>query len=98
MEHKRLPSSDFIERAKSTMPTFTLSRKRASDKVLASIFDSLGLDERSRNELVDCILDWRDSDDVPHLYGAEVDDYGQVFLNRADTTPEENLMATQSRQ
>jgi len=51
----------------------------ASDKVLASIFDSLGLDDLSRNELVDCILDWRDADDVPHLYGAEVDDYGQVF-------------------
>jgi len=59
----------------------------ASDKVLASIFDSLGLDERSRNELVDCILDWRDSDDVPHLYGAEVDDYGQVFLTRGRRLP-----------
>src|SRR5207247_975234 len=34
------------------------------------------------NELVDSILDWRDSDDVPRLHGAEVDDYGQVFLSR----------------
>ncbi|HYR44176.1 MAG TPA: hypothetical protein VER98_14195 [Terriglobia bacterium] len=59
----------------------------ASDKVLASIFDSLGLNERSRNELVDCILDWRDSDDVPHLYGAEVDDYGQVFLSQGRRLP-----------
>ena len=52
----------------------------ASDVLLASMFDSLGLDEQLRNELVDSILDWRDIDDVPHLYGAEVDDYGQVVL------------------
>jgi len=52
----------------------------ASDVVLASMFDSLGLDEQQRNELVDSILDWRDIDDVPHLNGAEVDDYGQVVL------------------
>ncbi len=51
----------------------------ADDKLLASMFDSLGLDEVSRNELVDCILDWRDPDDVPRLYGAEMTDYGQVF-------------------
>jgi len=52
----------------------------ASDKLLASLFDSLGVDEQVRNELVDSILDWRDIDDVPRLHGAEVDDYGQVFL------------------
>jgi general secretion pathway protein K len=52
----------------------------ASDALLASMFDSLRLDEQLRNELVDSILDWRDIDDVPHLYGAEVDDYGQVVL------------------
>ncbi len=49
-----------------------------SDKVLASMLDSLGLSELVRNELVDSILDWRDVDDVPRLYGAEMDDYGQV--------------------
>ena len=52
----------------------------ASDKLLASLFDSIGVPEQVRNELVDSILDWRDIDDVPRLYGAEVDDYGQVFL------------------
>src|SRR2546425_846467 len=52
----------------------------ASDQMLASMFDSLGLDQAKRNQLVDTILDWRDSDDVPRLYGAEVDDYGQVVL------------------
>ena len=51
----------------------------ADDKLLASLFDSLGLDELLRNQLVDSILDWRDGDDVPHLNGAEIDDYGQVI-------------------
>src|SRR5262249_54285815 len=30
--------------------------------------------------LVDCILDWRDIDDIPSLNGAEINDYGQVFI------------------
>jgi general secretion pathway protein K len=47
----------------------------ASDQLLGSMFDSLGLPEETRNRLVDCILDWRDEDDIPHLYGAEVNDY-----------------------
>jgi general secretion pathway protein K len=59
----------------------------ADDKLLASMFDSLGLDEVARNELVDCILDWRDPDDVPRLYGAEVDQYGQVFRGRGRPLP-----------
>jgi general secretion pathway protein K len=59
----------------------------ADEKVLASMFDSLGLDGQSTNELVDCILDWRDPDDVPRLYGAEVTDYGQVFLDRGQRLP-----------
>ena len=54
----------------------------ASEKVLTTMFDSLGVGEAAGNELVDSILDWRDSDDVPRLHGAEVDDYGQVFLSR----------------
>jgi len=54
----------------------------ASDKVLAAMFNSLGVSEAARNELADSILDWRDSDDIPRLYGAEVDDYDQVFLSR----------------
>ncbi len=54
----------------------------ASDELLASMFDSLGVEEARRNRLVDCILDWRDSDDIPHLYGAEVNDYPARQLNR----------------
>ena len=51
----------------------------ADDKLLASMFGSLGLNELLRNQLVDSILDWRDVDDVPHLNGAEISDYGQVI-------------------
>ncbi len=47
----------------------------ASDVLLASMFDSLGVAQETRNRLVDSILDWRDADDIPHLYGAEVNDY-----------------------
>jgi general secretion pathway protein K len=50
----------------------------ASDKLLASMFESLGVSELTKNQLVDSILDWRDSDDVPRLYGAEINQYGQV--------------------
>ncbi len=51
---------------------------QASDMILASMFDSLGVDQNTRNRLVDSILDWRDSDDIPHLYGAEIGDYDAV--------------------
>jgi len=50
----------------------------ASDKLLASMFDSLGVDRETRNRLVDSILDWIDGDDIPHLYGGEVTDYSPV--------------------
>jgi general secretion pathway protein K len=52
----------------------------ASDDLLASMFDSLGVDQTLRNQLVDCILDWRDIDDVPSLNGAEINDYGQIII------------------
>lgn len=48
---------------------------QVSDQILGSMFDSLGVSEETRNRLVDSILDWRDADDIPHLYGAEVNDY-----------------------
>jgi type II secretory pathway component PulK len=50
----------------------------ANDKLLASMFDSLGVDNLLRNELVDSILDWRDADDVPRPYGAEISEYGKA--------------------
>ncbi len=50
----------------------------APDTLLASMFDSLGIEQDVRNRLVDSILDWRDVDDIPHLYGAEVSDYESI--------------------
>jgi general secretion pathway protein K len=52
----------------------------ASDELLGSTFASLGLDQTLRNQLVDCIIDWRDEDDFPSLNGAEIIDYGQVIV------------------
>ena len=59
----------------------------ANDKLLASLFDSVGIDHETRNRLVDSVLDWRDADDIPHLYGAEAADYpkslpGQIPMPR----------------
>jgi len=48
----------------------------ATEEELAAVFDSVGVDRETRNHLVDSMLDWIDADDIPHLYGAEVGDYG----------------------
>jgi len=48
---------------------------RADEIQLAALFDSIGLDEQLRNELVDAIIDWRDPDDLVGPNGAEDDDY-----------------------
>src|SRR3972149_4516311 len=55
----------------------------ASNQVLASLFDSLGIAPDTRNRLVDSILDWRDADDIPHLYGGEGNDYPRNKPERA---------------
>lgn len=47
----------------------------ADEHILGGLFDSIGLDEQQRNQLVDAILDWRDPDDLVRLHGAEADDY-----------------------
>jgi general secretion pathway protein K len=52
------------------------------DNVLTAMFSSMGIDQGLTAELVDSIQDWRDGDDVPRPHGAEVSDYGQVFLGR----------------
>ena len=51
---------------------------QASDELLASMFDSLEVEADMRSRLVDSILDWRDGDDVPNVYGAELPDYDQI--------------------
>jgi general secretion pathway protein K len=51
---------------------------QASDVLLATMLNSLQVDRETRNHIVDSILDWIDSDDIPHLYGGEVADYPPV--------------------
>ncbi len=47
----------------------------ADDLLLIELFLSLGVDELGATQLADAILDWRDEDDLPRLYGAEIEEY-----------------------
>lgn len=48
----------------------------ANEDTLIALFESIGLeDEQQILELVDAVLDWRDTDDLVRVYGAEDDDY-----------------------
>ena len=47
----------------------------ADNQLLVELFQSQGVDEMSAWRLADAIEDWRDEDDIPRLYGAEIDDY-----------------------
>jgi general secretion pathway protein K len=53
----------------------------ASADLLAAAFAATGSDEGWRQEIVDAILDWRDSDNLRHLNGAEDDDYRAAGLD-----------------
>ncbi len=68
-------------RVKSESDNSRIDLNGAEEKVLASMFDSMGLDMSTRDALVDSILDWRDTDDVPRPHGAEIDDYGGSFVS-----------------
>ncbi len=48
---------------------------RVEEAMLRRIFDSLGLDGDAQEEITDAILDWRDSDVLARLNGAEEDYY-----------------------
>lgn len=52
-----------------------INLNRATEETLRRVFLNLGLDETSRNTLVDSILDWRDEEDLHRLNGAESDYY-----------------------
>ncbi len=47
----------------------------ADVELLTDFFISRGVDELEALHLADAIHDWRDPDDMPRLYGAEIDDY-----------------------
>jgi len=48
---------------------------RADAELLINLFLSRGIDEMTAWQMADSIVDWRDADDIPQLYGAEIDDY-----------------------
>lgn len=47
----------------------------ADVELLTDFFISRGVDELEALHLADAIHDWRDPDDMPRLYGAEIDEY-----------------------
>ncbi len=51
---------------------------RANEETLRRVFTNLGLDNASREVLVDSILDWRDQDDLHRANGAENQYYGAL--------------------
>jgi general secretion pathway protein K len=55
-----------------------LDLNRADEELLATFFMSRGIEELEAWNLASAILDWRDSDDEPGVYGAEIDEYIQA--------------------
>ncbi len=51
---------------------------RANEALLRRVFGRLGLDESAQEAVADAILDWRDSDDLHRLHGAEADYYRKL--------------------
>ena len=47
----------------------------AQADLLTNLFVSKGLEQEPAAELADAIQDWRDPDEIPRLYGAEIDEY-----------------------
>jgi general secretion pathway protein K len=53
----------------------------APDALIKSLFVSMGLSEAASVTLLDVVLDWRDTDNLKRLHGAEDDDYRAVGKN-----------------
>jgi general secretion pathway protein K len=51
-----------------------ISLNRADEALLRKVFEAVGLDPKTQEEVTDAIIDWRDSDDLHRLHGAE-DEY-----------------------
>lgn len=50
----------------------------AQESLLKRLFVNQGLTEEEADEIVDCIADWKDPDDIPRLKGAEKDYYSSL--------------------
>jgi len=51
-----------------------IALNRADETMLRKVFEALGLKPAEQEEITDAIIDWRDSDDLHRLHGAE-DEY-----------------------
>jgi general secretion pathway protein K len=51
-----------------------ISLNRADEGLLRKVFEAVGMKADEQEEMVDAIIDWRDSDDLHRLHGAE-DEY-----------------------
>jgi len=51
---------------------------RADEALLRRVFDRLGLDRERQETVADSILDWRDSDDLHRVHGAEAEFYEKL--------------------
>jgi len=51
-----------------------ISLNRADEALLRKVFESVGMKSDEQEEMTDAIIDWRDSDDLHRLHGAE-DEY-----------------------
>ncbi len=51
---------------------------RADEALLRRVFGKLGVERNAQEEVVDAILDWRDSDSLRRLHGAEAEYYAKL--------------------
>jgi general secretion pathway protein K len=52
-----------------------INLNRVNEEILRRVFTNLGIDEARRDTLVDSIMDWRDTDDLHRIHGAESEYY-----------------------
>jgi general secretion pathway protein K len=55
-----------------------ISLNRADEALLRRVFASLGVERSEQEEIVDAILDWRDSDSLRRVHGAEEEYYAKL--------------------
>ena len=55
-----------------------ISLNRADEALLRRVFASLGVERSDQEEIVDAILDWRDSDSLRRVHGAEEEYYAKL--------------------
>ena len=51
---------------------------RADENLLRRVFSNLGIDRKEQDNIVDAILDWRDSDSLRRVHGAEEEYYTKL--------------------